>query len=108
MRESEIEKKTGEWAVANGWTHYKFTSPGMVGVPDRFFARDGYVVFIEFKDTGKTPEPIQWVRIDDLRSAGLEVEFADSVDTARAILSGDVCSALVGDRTHPETRTIDA
>jgi len=50
MREAHIEKAVCAYAVSKGFYVYKFSSPGVRGVPDRMLVHpSGTVFFIEFK-----------------------------------------------------------
>jgi hypothetical protein len=53
------------------------------GIPDCLFIKDGRAVFIEVKQPGKKPSPLQEVRIDEIRRIGGAVaEWVTSVDEA--------------------------
>lgn len=89
MREIYIEKKVCMWAEKNGWFTRKLAWIGRVNAPDRFFAKGGRVVLIEFKATGKKATPNQRKEHERLRRAGVEVWVADSIDLGIDILSTD-------------------
>lgn len=80
MRESLIERKSCQFAKANGWLVYKFVSPSQSGVPDRLFIRDGAVVFVEFKAAGEQLRPLQQRIIANMRLHGAKVYVIDSVE----------------------------
>ena len=84
--ESEIESEITDFAEVRGWWQAKFTSPGLRGVADRIFIRRGRHVFIEIKRPGEEPTLQQQKRARDMRSAGAEVVWVDSLEKARAIL----------------------
>lgn len=84
--ESEIESDITDFAEVRGWWQAKFTSPGLRGVADRIFIRRGRHVFIEIKRPGEEPTLQQQKRARDMRSAGAEVVWVDSLEKARAIL----------------------
>lgn len=84
--EKDIEKSVGAWAERRGWFHRKFKSPGRRSAPDRIFALNGYVLFIEFKAKGKTPTVLQAKEHDEMRAAGLRVYWTDNVADAKDIL----------------------
>jgi hypothetical protein len=73
--ESDIEGDCRKFAIAHGWLFWKFVSPGLRGVPDRFMARNGRVVFVEFKRIGEEPNQQQLNRHKELRAAGVEVAW---------------------------------
>lgn len=80
MRESQIENKCCNWAIAQGWLSFKFTSPANRGVPDRMFIRDGAVIFVEFKAPGEELRPLQQRVITKIREHGAKVYVCDSVE----------------------------
>ncbi len=84
--EKVVEKEIKALAIRLGWLCWKFVSPGLRGVPDRIFIRDGRVVFIEVKRPGETPNDQQTLRHMELRVAGCEVYWVDNVRAARVIL----------------------
>lgn len=85
--EREIEKKIRAEAIRLGWLCWKFVSPGLKGVPDRFFARKGRVIFIEVKKLGEPLTLQQGLRAKDLRKAGIECYWVDNLEDALVILA---------------------
>lgn len=73
------------------------------GVPDTVAGKllSKGVVFLEFKVPGKQPTEQQWLRIHDLREAGQDAWWCDSVDTYRRLvgLRGDPFEPF--DYTYP-------
>lgn len=88
--EAKIERRACDWAKSKGWYVRKFVSPGMRGVPDRIFIKDGRVVFIEFKSAKGKTTPLQEYEIKQLRDQGMEVYVASSVEQAKEMLLGIV------------------
>ena len=87
MRESAIEKKVAEWAKSRGILCYKFVSPQQRGVPDRMFVLPyGTVCFIEFKQPGKKPTPLQCAEIKKLNGHGVRAIWCDNAEIAIAHL----------------------
>lgn len=94
-RESEIEAEIVAYAKARGWWTTKYVSPGRRGVPDRIFARNGWVeiqsnrvpqvrvVFIEVKKVGERPTVQQEKVHRDMREQGLEVYWTDNLEDAK-------------------------
>ena len=83
MKEKDIEAKVVRWARANGFLVYKFVSPGRPSVPDRMFiAPGGCVLFIEFKQSGKTPTARQRQEIARLEHQGCQVATMDDAEKA--------------------------
>lgn len=55
-----------------GGLFYKFTSPGVRGVPDRAVIYDKQVVFVEFKRSRKfKPSPLQLKQLQAIKSQGV-------------------------------------
>jgi len=85
-----LESPAEEWAVDEaekaGWFVRKLRWVGRRNGPDRFFAKDGRVVLIEFKRVGKGARSGQARELDRLRAAGVEVYVVDNPLTALRIL----------------------
>lgn len=79
--EREIEAKCCREAEKRGWFVRKYKGPGRRSHPDRLFAKNSYIFFVEFKRPGNEPTPLQWLEINAMRAAGLDVIWLDSFDT---------------------------
>lgn len=88
MLERTIESTVAAYAKKQGWLTYKFTSPANKGVPDRLFIRDGFTLYVEFKQKGKEPSPLQAHTIKQMRQHGAVVLVIDSVEQGKAALDG--------------------
>lgn len=86
MLEKDIERKVGDYAKKLGFWHRKFTSPQNRGVPDRIFAQNGSVFWIEFKAPGKKPTPLQELEIKKMREKGLRVYVCDNPDYGKTVI----------------------
>ena len=86
MRESAIEGKVCHDAEAEGWFQRKLSWIGRTGAPDRFFAKEGRVVLIEFKAPGEVPRADQVREHKRLRAAGVEVHVVDNVADGHRVL----------------------
>ena len=72
--EKDIEKKLVNAVRMKGGICPKFVSPGYDGMPDRLaLLPDGKAGFIEVKNKGKKPRPLQESRHKLLRSLGFKV-----------------------------------
>lgn len=81
--ERNIENKVVGWATANGWTHLKLNVMGRRGWPDQLFIAPGaIVVFMEFKDIGKSPRPLQRYVMTLLNQLGCHVTWKDDAKEA--------------------------
>lgn len=78
MIESPIEEWVCSRAEEAGWLVRKLQWVGRRSAPDRFFAKEGRVVLIEFKRHGAKAKAGQAKEIARLRDAGVEVYQADS------------------------------
>ena len=73
MRENEIEAKLVAAVKAVGGVCWKFTSPGIAGVPDRIVLMPfGRIGFVEVKTPGEKPRSLQRLRIKTLRRLGFK------------------------------------
>lgn len=86
MLESSIEEWVCERAEAAGWYVRKLKWIGRRNGPDRFFAKGGRVLLIEFKRPGEGPRTGQAREIERLRLAGVEVHAIDSPLAALRVL----------------------
>lgn len=86
MIESPIESLVCDEAEADGWLVRKLRWIGRRNGPDRFFAKNGRVVLIEFKAPGKTAKGGQSNELLALAAAGVEVHQCDNPLTAFRIL----------------------
>jgi hypothetical protein len=88
--ESDIEARHRQKAISRGWYVEKVMSVGRNGFPDRFYAKDGRIVLIEWKRArGGVLDEHQRIRIGQLKAAGVEVHVVRSIQEASAILGFD-------------------
>lgn len=80
MLENKIESACGDWATLDGWSVFKFVSPGNRGVPDRLFLKNGVTVFVEFKTPGSHLSPLQTSQIRRIRKQGFRVLVIDGLE----------------------------
>ena len=83
MLESKIERKFTVWCESVGILARKYTTPGRNGSPDHVFFYAGIAAFIEFKQPGKKPDPLQIVEMGLLHGAGMPVAWFDNVTDAQ-------------------------
>jgi hypothetical protein len=85
--EKAIEKRLVTEVEKRGGTAFKFISPGKRGVPDRLVVfAEGVSAFIELKDKGKKPDPLQLKRIQELRDLGCQVFVIDRKEQIKEVL----------------------
>lgn len=88
MLEKELEKKFCGRVKAAGGKAYKFVSPGNDGVPDRLVVLPGgRIGFVELKQKGRKPAPLQQKRLQELRELGCCAAVLDDLADADAVLS---------------------
>jgi hypothetical protein len=85
--EVDIERPSKKFARLRGWFVAKVRFLDRRGAPDDLFIRDGRTMWIEFKRPGKTPSKQQLEVHNDMRAAGAEVHFVDSLEQALELLS---------------------
>lgn len=88
MRESRIEEYLKQQMIALGGECFKFTSPGLKGVPDRIcIFPGGKVVFTELKRPGEKPNRMQRAVQKRLKSLKANVDVVDSMEAADAFIA---------------------
>lgn len=95
-REASIEKTVNRMARERGWLERKFTSPGRRSAPDRYWLRNGVLVFVEYKSPGKKPTRAQMHEHATIRAHGGRVFVVDSVGAGKRLLD-----ALDAERDAP-------
>lgn len=87
MSEKSIEQKLVSEVKKRGGLCWKFVSMGIVGVPDRILLfKGGVIAFVELKDKGKKPRPIQVKRIEQLKKLGFKVYVIDDKEMIGGVL----------------------
>ena len=86
QRERDIERRVKEYGRKTGWFVSKWSSPALRGVPDDIFIKNGRVIFIEFKATGKKPTKLQAAMHKKMEAAGAKVYVIDSVLEGKLLL----------------------
>ncbi len=91
MRESKIEAHLRRRAENAGGKCWKFTSPGLIGPPDRILMLPGgRLWWIEFKSPGNKPNAPQARRHSELWKLGQKVLVLDSIKAVDQFMDG-VC-----------------
>lgn len=87
MSERDIERKFVRTVKNSGGIAPKFVSPGFDGMPDRIVLMPGgRIGFVEVKDTGKKPRPLQVARHRLLEGLGFRVFVLDRPDQIHNII----------------------
>lgn len=91
MAEKDIERRLAHAVKTelHGWA-LKLVSPGVAGVPDRLvLLPGGRAVFVELKDTGERPRPLQRHIQGRLRKLGFPVWVVDSAEGVRKFIDAE-------------------
>ena len=87
MLEKTIEHKLKSAVKNKGGIAFKFTAPGINGVPDRLvLLPHGKLAFIELKAPGKKMRPMQVRRKRQLEQLGFLVYCIDSAEQIGGVL----------------------
>lgn len=70
MLESEIKRRGAELLESCGWMVLHLIQTNTNGIPDTLCMRAGRAIFIEWKQPGKKPEPLQLYRHQKLKEQG--------------------------------------
>ncbi len=88
MREKLMEQKLTKAAKLMGGVAVKIVSPGFDGMPDRIvLLPEGRMGFVEVKQPGKVPRPLQAARHRMLRKLGFKVYVLDDAKQINTILT---------------------
>lgn len=87
MLEKEIQKRVITYARSKRMLCYKMDATNAIGVPDYLLlTAGGDVAFVEFKQLGKKPTPMQEREHARLRANNVPVYVVDNVDDGRMII----------------------
>lgn len=87
MSEKDIERKFVRTVKNTGGIAPKFVSPGYDGMPDRIVLLPGGCIgFVEVKDSGKKPRPLQLARHRLLAGLGFQVFVLDRAEQIPEII----------------------
>jgi hypothetical protein len=91
MLEREIQKQVITYARSKRMICYKMDATNAIGVPDYLLlTAGGDVFFIEFKQLGKKPTPMQEREHARLRANNIKVYVINTVEAGKAAI--DECS----------------
>ena len=92
MLESLIERHLVKEVNRRDGLCLKFNSQSMTGIPDRIILmKNGTVGFVEVKQKGKKPRPLQKLRMKQLRRLGFKIYTLDEKEKIGEILD-EICS----------------
>ena len=87
MLEKEVESALTKAIKKLGGLCWKFTSPGVVGVPDRLcLLHNGKIAFVEVKRPGEVLRPIQAKRKKQLEELGFKVFVLDKKEDVEVVI----------------------
>ena len=98
--EGRLLKRVSEFARREGLTTLRLSfARGVVnGWPDLLLLiPGGRPIFLELKAPGKTPTPLQILRISNLMEWGYDVFFTDSFNEARTLITSAMGAAALHD-----------
>ena len=96
MKESDTEKKVGEYVKSKGGLFYKFTSPARRAVPDRLIVLPSVPpFFVEFKATGEKATPAQLREHLRLSDRGANIFVVDSVEDGQAVVNAMITNYAI-------------
>lgn len=95
MLEKKIESKAVDYAKKKGCWVRKFQSPGRRSAPDRIFAYEGSVWWIEFKAPKCEATKLQKSEHSDMRKFGLRVYVCDSFTSAAKVIDQEIARATL-------------
>lgn len=76
--ESDNQSKIIKRYEADGWYVIKLIQTTKNGIPDLLLLKDGTAFFIEVKREGREPEPLQKLRIKELKKFGIKTIVLDT------------------------------
>ena len=85
MLEKQIQAKIKKELTKQGWIVLRPVQVSTSGYPDLWALKAGRCVFIEVKQPGQNPTPLQELRHKELREAGFQVVVATSVNCIEKI-----------------------
>ena len=88
--ETKVKGKIKKYLDSIGAWHWSHSDRYLKGYPDIEFILAGRTVRIEVKRPGGVVAVIQRLRVEQIRKAGGEAYFVDSVEDVREIVSGHV------------------
>lgn len=88
--ESHLERLADERAKKAGWLVRKLSWIGRRSAPDKFYARSGVVILIEFKQPGEPLRADQFMELKELRRHGVIVFVVDNLKSAYAIFEKEI------------------
>lgn len=86
MREAIIEAAVCAYAKSKGCLTFKLSSQNQKGQPDRMILKDGRVLFVEFKATGKKLTALQTRWIERLHYHGYSTACCDDINAGKRLI----------------------
>ena len=97
ISEREVEQALVKAVKQRGGVAYKFTSPGVAGVPDRLVLLPNCpAAFVELKAPGQKPRPLQVHRFEQIRRLGHAVYVVDHPSQIAGVLDEIQATRLPG------------
>lgn len=83
MRESKIQAEIKQYLKKMGWLVLKIIQLSENGFPDLYSFKEGRTIWWEVKRPGQLASPLQLLRIQMLRDAGMESYVVDSLESVK-------------------------
>ena len=83
MSESKIKTKILKYLEKAGYWTMLIVVSNRDGIPDVYALKDGISYFIEVKDVGKKPRPLQAYRLTEIRKFGAITFWTDNLDKVK-------------------------
>ncbi|MBU0278728.1 MULTISPECIES: VRR-NUC domain-containing protein [unclassified Gemella] len=92
MLEKRVEQQLVKQVKAKGGLCLKLNSQSMSGIPDRLvLLPPGKIGFVEVKQKGKKPRPLQIRRMKQLMELGFYCSLMDEIEQAGGVID-EICA----------------
>lgn len=104
LTEAKIEAKINRFCKKHRIYCRKFKSASQRGVPDRIYAFNRKIVFVELKRPGNKPTALQLRELRLLTEVGIPATWADSYDKAIEVITKELGPFYIEYTTTPDDR----
>lgn len=87
MRESKIQGEIKKHLKENGWFVKKIIQLSENGYPDLFSVKLPRIIWWEVKRPGEDADPLQLVRIEEIRSFGMEAYVVHTLEEVKKYIA---------------------
>ncbi len=89
MLESSIQTSIRNILKKSGWIVIKLIQTSVNGIPDLMCLKNGKTIFVEVKQPGEKPSPLQLIRHSQLINEGFEVIVATGKEHINHLLHNE-------------------